>query len=94
MVAYKEAIRRFDELHKPRYIKYRLNKGEHLDVIGAFEDFVSRNPKDAEAYYCLACLYSGKGDKSKSSEALDKAVKLEYSYREKAKRSKFFLSER
>jgi tetratricopeptide (TPR) repeat protein len=90
VVTYKEAIRRFDELHKPRYIKYQLTKGEHLDVIAAFEDFVARNPLDAEAYYCLACLYSAKGDDSKASEALDKAATLESSYRERA--NKFFVS--
>jgi RNA polymerase sigma-70 factor (ECF subfamily) len=87
VATYKEAIRRFDELHKPRYIKHRLTRGEHLEVIDAFEDFVSQNPEDAEAYYCLACLYSAKGDESKVSGALDKAARLDPNYRQKAKAS-------
>jgi len=90
VATYKEAIRRFDELHKPRYIKHRLTRGEHLEVVDAFEDFVSQNPEDAEAYYCLACLYSAKGNESKASESLDKAVKLDLNYQQKAKASKFF----
>ncbi len=92
VATYKEAIHRFDELHRPRYIKYRLTREEHLEVIDAFEDFVSQNPEDAEAYYCLAYLYSAKADDSKASEALDKAARLDSSYRERAKTSKFFVS--
>jgi len=61
-----------------------------LEVIDAFEDAVSQKPEDAEAHYCLACLYSAKGDDSKASEALDKAGKLDSSYHKKAKTSKFF----
>jgi len=93
VAAYKEAIRttnEVDERHRPGYIIRHITTGEHLHVIKAFEDFVSRNPKDAEAHYCLACLYSAKGDDSRAKEALDKAVKLEPSYQEKAQRSKFF----
>lgn len=91
VATYKEAIQRFDELQGPRYIKYRLSRGEHLEIIDAFEDFVSQNPEDAEAYYCLACLYSSKADDSKASEALEKAARLDSSYHEKAKTSKFFV---
>ncbi|MBM3240505.1 sigma-70 family RNA polymerase sigma factor [Candidatus Poribacteria bacterium] len=90
VTTYKEAIRRFDELNRPSYIKHRLTRRGHLEVIDAFEDFVSQNPEDAEAYYCLACLYSAKNDNNKASEAIDKAAKLEPNYRQKAKVSKFF----
>jgi len=86
VATYKEAIHRFDE----HCMKYRLSRGEHLEVIDAFEDVVSQKPEDAEAYYCLACLYSAKGDDSKASETLDKAGKLDSNYYEKAKTSKFF----
>ena len=99
VAAYKEAIKRFDELQQLSgylrpwdYIKRQIARGEHSDVIDAFEDFVVRNPEDAEAYYCLARLYSAKGDDSKASEALGKAVRLDSSYQEKAKASKFFVS--
>jgi len=95
VAAYKEAIRmtdEFDEGHRPGYIIQHITTGKHLHVIDAFENFVSRNPEDAEAHYCLACLYSAKGDDSRSKEALDRTVKLEPSYQEKAKTSKFFVS--
>ena len=85
---YRKAIQKFDELH--RYLKNRLANGEHLEIIDAFEDFVFQNSEDAEAYYCLACLYSAKGDDVKASETLDQAIKLDSSYRQKAKVSKFF----
>jgi tetratricopeptide (TPR) repeat protein len=90
--AYKEAIKRFNELQQSGYIKGQIIGGKHLAVIDAFEDFVSQNPEDAEAYYCLACLYSAKGDIGKASKNLDKAVELDSGYQEKAEASTFFDS--
>jgi len=96
VAAYKEAIHTTDEvdkIHRTDYIVRCITTGKHLHIIDAFEDVIVRNPEDAEACYCLACLYSAKGDDSKASEALDKAVKLESSYQEKAKMSKFFADD-
>ena len=90
--AYKKAIKSFSELQQSGYIKGQIIGGEHLDVIDAFEDFVSQNPEDAEAYYCLACLYSAKGEVGSASKALDKAVELDSDYQEKAEASMFFDS--
>lgn len=60
------------------------------DVIKAFESFITQNPDDAEAYYCLACLYSVRGDADKASKAINKAIELDSNYSEKAKISSFF----
>jgi RNA polymerase sigma factor (sigma-70 family) len=94
---YKETIKIYDSLtklaghRKPSdYIKWRLDNGKANDVIKAFESVIAQNPEDAEAYYCLACLYSVNRDANKVSKAISKAIELDPNYSEKAKTSSFF----
>lgn len=93
VTAYKKALNMLDELklligRPSNYIKQRFETGRDSDIIHAFEDFLVRDPEDAESYYGLARLYSAKGNNDRASEALSRAIALDSSYHEKAKTSK------
>ena len=90
VASYKKAIKIFDELQQNRYMRQHLEKERHPNIIKAFESFVSQNPEDAEAYYCLACIYSVNGDADKALKFISKAIELDPNYSEKAKTSSFF----
>jgi len=83
-------LRKMDGYGKPSaYIKWRIANGADPNIIKAFESFILQNPEDAEAYYCLACLYSVNGDADKASKTISKAIELDPNYSEKAKISSF-----
>ena len=52
--------------------------------------YIAQNPDDAEAYYCLACLYSVSEDADKAFRFISKAIELDPNYSEKVKTSSFF----
>lgn len=84
-------LRKMDGYGRPSaYIKWRIANGADPNIIKAFESFILQNPEDAEAYYCLACLYSISEDADKASKAISKAIELDPNYSEKAKTSSFF----
>ena len=87
--SYKEAITIYEELQIPNLIRGRFSKKEHSNATAAFEDFVAQNSEDAEAYYCLARLYSARGDSSKALETFGEAVKLDSDYQERGRMNKF-----
>lgn len=85
VASYRKAVTIYEELQIPDLIEARFAKKEHSNATAAFEDFVARNSGDAEAYYCLARLYSARGDSSKALEAFGKAVKLDSDYQERGR---------
>ena len=93
---YKKVISAYDSLRKilgygrpSAYVKWRIANGKDPDIIKAFESFILQNPEDAEAYYCLACLYSVSGDADKALKFINSAIELDPDYSEKAKTSNF-----
>ncbi|MDQ1329300.1 MAG: hypothetical protein QG641_2589, partial [Candidatus Poribacteria bacterium] len=96
---YKRVIKTYDTTigkiwghGKPEtYIRWQFEKGKDPNVIKAFESFIAQNPEDAEAYYCLACLYFIDGEDAKSLEMLNKAIAIDSVYEERAKSSSFFI---
>lgn len=96
---YKGVIKTYDGVCKiwghgkpTTYIRWRLEKGKDPDIVKAFESFINQNPEDAEACYCLACLYFVSDENAKASEMLNKAISIDPKYEDMAKTGNFFSS--
>ncbi len=81
----------------PDYVDAWNNKGVALRNLGrleeaiiAFDQAIKLKPDYASAWYNKACLYSMEDDKDKALENLAKAVELDVSNKEEAKKEKDF----
>jgi tetratricopeptide (TPR) repeat protein len=82
---------------KPDYVNAWYNKGVSLDKLGrhdealnAYEKIIEIKPDDADAWYNSACFYSIRDDKEKALSYLRRAIDIDITYKEKAKKDKDF----
>ena len=61
---------------------------EYSEAQESFEQAIERKPDYVDAYYNLACLYALKGEKTRSLTYLKKAISLDASVREWAKKDR------
>jgi tetratricopeptide (TPR) repeat protein len=65
-----------------------MQGGDYVEAQESFEQAIQRKPDYVDAYYNLACLYALKGEKIRSLNHLKKAISLDASVREWAKKDR------
>ena len=65
-----------------------MQGGDYVEAQESFEQAIQRKPDYVDAYYNLACLYALKGEKIRSLTHLKKAISLDASVREWAKKDR------